>query len=179
MINYEFGDIIDCRKVEYCFHSHFIIIFGLAGKDKILYSVITSQIYRAFDMLCDFFNDYCIGNKCSRKHFYNKFQNKRNKDKEIKPVNLSDVFFLDKKNYLGCLDKDSMIIINRDLDTIDLSVLNEYKKEKRINHASRLSNQDMFRLYEHLTTSKHISRYNLNYIGKSFNKCKKEQKLNK
>ena len=169
-MDYEFGDIIDARKTYY---KHFILIFGLDDKDRVLFEIITSKIYRAFDVLCDFFNSYCIGNKCRGNHFYQKFQNIQNKNKEIQAVNLTDVFFLDKKDYTGYLSNDSMIIINKDPETIDLEVFNKFKREKLVHYASRLSKEDTDRLYMHFKTSKHISNCSLSIIGKSFNAHKK------
>ncbi|MBU1177396.1 hypothetical protein KKH96_03055 [Patescibacteria group bacterium] len=169
-MDYEFGDIINAIQTD-C--EHFILIFGLDDKDRVLYKIITSKIYRAFDVLCDFFNNYCIGDKCSRKRFYHKFQNRQNKNDEIQAVNLSDVFFLNKEDYMGYLSDDSMVIINSDLKIMDLEVLNRYKRQGLAHYASRLSKEDTDRLYIHLKTSKHISGLNLNAIGKSFNAYKR------
>jgi hypothetical protein len=174
-MDYEFGDIIDAKKT-YC--KHFVMIFGLDDKERVLYEIITSKIYRAFDVLCDFFNTHCIGDKCRDSHFYHKFQNRHNKDIEIQAVNLSDVFFLDKKDYTGYLRDDSMVIINSDPKTMDLKVLNEFKRRGLVCSASRLSKEDTDRLYIHLKTSKHISPYNLGVIGKSFNAYKRSLRRN-
>ena len=165
-MEYEFGEIIDFRKDPKI--EHFILILGADEKRrKILFEIITSRVYRAFTKLCYFFNTYCIEDKC--KNFCHYF---KDKDK-INPVNLRDVFFLDKNNYLGSLSEDSMIVINGEPKSEDESVFAQQKKDGLIKRVNKLSKEDMIRLYAHIKTSKHISPQNLIWIGKSFNLSKK------
>ena len=143
-----------------------------------MYEPISSRIYKAFDKLCYFFNDYCIGNKCKGEHFKHCF--KERGEKEIKCVNLSDVFFLDKDNFpSGNLVEDSMIVINKDPRTIELKVFKDWIKAGWVKHADRLSPTDMQRLYVHIKTSEHISAYNRTCMGKNFNAWKKAVKDSK
>jgi len=166
-MGYKFGDVIDCIKHTYI--GHYIIILGTdTEKNKVLYATITSRTYKAFDGLCSFFNRFCNIGKCERKCFDRNFKEK----KEIIPVDLFSVFFLDKDIYGPALTEDSMIIINKDLRTEDVEVLNRKKKSELIEDAFKLDKKDIYRLYTHTRTSKYISPYNLKIIKRSFNLVK-------
>lgn len=168
-MSYEFGCIIDCRKDPNI--KHFVLSFGIDRKDRVMYCVITSRIYRAFEKLCIFFNANCINTKCRNQHFEHEFK-ERSKvgEKIIIPVNLSDVFFLSKKSYPLRLTDDSMIIINSDPITKDVSAFNQLKKGGFILEVDRLSVVDKRRLYAHIKTSSNISPDVLSSIGQNFNK---------
>lgn len=176
-MDYEFGEIIDFRKdpkVE-----HFILILGAdERRKKILFEVITSRVYKAFPKLCCFFNDYCIVKSCSdfKHHFKDAKEIAAGKKTKIVPVNLTDVFFLDKNNSLGSLSEDSMIVIGGEPESEDESVFAQQKKDGLIKRGGKLSKNDMVRLYTHIKTSEHISPQNLIWIGKSFNILKRTSK---
>lgn len=171
-MDYEFGSIIDCRKDPSI--GHFVLSLGVDGKGRVMYYVITSRIYRAFEKLCIFFNNNCINGKCSRKHFDHDFKEKSDsgEEKKIIPVNLSDVFFLSQKVYCLHLTEDSMIIINSDPKTKDEKVFNQLKKERFALELDVLSIADKRRLYTHIKTSSNISPNTLNVIGQNFKRLK-------
>ncbi|MFA6376191.1 MAG: hypothetical protein WCX69_02190 [Candidatus Paceibacterota bacterium] len=174
-MDYEFGDIIDCRNAPSISDGgHFVLILGVLKKgntEKILYYSITSRVYAVFNKILDFFND-CLSRKDARfLHFFNKEKNKA----AINPHGrLFDAFFLDKKtNYNLCLDEDSMIVINKDPNIEDITTFEQLKKEGLIGNVSRLSNEDVFRLYTNIKTTGNISPRYLASIGNNFNLVKK------
>jgi hypothetical protein len=171
-MNYEFGSIIDCRKDPSI--GHFVLTLGIDGKGRVMYYVITSRIYRAFEKLCNFFNSNCISARCAGRCFEHEFKEKdeNGQEKKIIPVNLSDVFFLSQKIYGLHLTEDSMIVINSDPKTKDLKTFNELKKEGFVFGADTLSRADKQKLYAHIRTSANISRNALNIIGRNFNSLK-------
>ena len=169
---YEFGSIIDCRKDPSI--DHFVLSLGIDGKDRVMYYVVTSRTYRAFEKLCNFFNSNCISAKCAGKHFEHEFKEKdeNGEEKKIIPVNLSDAFFLSQKTYSLRLTEDSMIVINSDPKTKEVKTFDLLRKEGFAISADKLSPADKQRLYTHIKTSKNISPNALNIIGKNFNSLK-------
>lgn len=161
-MSYKFGDIINC--IQDIDIGHYIIILGIDTKrDKVLYAKITSRIYRAFDDLCSFFNEHCIDEKCERGWFKRCFKDK----KEIIPVDLFSVFFLDKDRYSPKLTTDSMVIMNKPPKIGDIKTFDNQRKSGLIEYALSLSQDDIYRLFTHIRTS-------LNYIGEGNFKCIKK-----
>lgn len=171
-MNYEFGSIIDCRKDPNI--GHFVLSLGIDGKERVMYYVITSRTYRAFEKLCSFFNSNCISARCAGKHFEHEFKEKgeNGEEKKIIPVNLSDAFFLSRKIYATYLTEDSMIVINNEPIMKDVKTFDLLKKEGSALSASVISRADKQRLYAHIKTSENISPNVKNIIGKNFNKLK-------
>jgi len=158
-----FGDIVDYRKDPSL--NHFILVLGVDNAEKrILYAIITSRVYRAFERLCVFFNAHCLETNCYERKFHNNFKDRI----EIQPVNLSDVFFLSKNIYSGTLCEDSMVILNRDPYFEDFDAFDALWKNHLINYANKLTKEDMIRLYVHIRTSPYFSKCNLEIIENSF-----------
>ncbi len=166
-MKYKFGDVFDCRRHTRL--AHYQIILGNdTKKNQVLYYVLTSRIYKAFDKLCSFFNRYCIDGKCDAGRFERHFKDKGS----IKPVNLFDVFFVDKNMYKSKLSEDSMIIMNTDLRTEDIKAFDYKIKNNLKEYSFNLSQKDIYRLYTHIRTSDYISDHNLKLVKKSFNLVK-------
>src|SRR3989339_1428818 len=155
-MDYEFGDIIDCRKTPSI--KHFILIVGLNNKKEVMYYIITSKTYKVFKNVLDFFND-CIEKKNPR--FYH-FFSKEEKDKRIYPTgNLCDAFFLDQHtNYQLCFEKDSMILINSEPDLADKAVVDEWITDHKAEYKSRLCRNDSEKLVHAIQLSDNVSPRN-------------------
>lgn len=168
-MNYEFGDIFDCR--DYPSIKHFILVLGVNKKDEIMYYRITSKVYKVFKNILDFFND-CIERKYRR--FFNFFGKEKNREKICLTGNLCDAFFLDQNtNYCGYLDVDSMILINSEPELMERSVLDNLHKDKFAKYCARLCNDDSEKIIHYIRLSKHISVQNKNEIGRNYNSWKK------
>lgn len=177
-MDYSFGDIYDCRK--YSGLKHFILILGTQktdGKEIVLYEVITSRIYKAFEELCAFFEDNCHHDKCAafKRHFKNKNEN------TIYPSGrLCFTLFLDKD--INSLDQDSMVIINGEPRKDEASVLDQLHKDKFITFKTRISDVDIYKLIAIINYSDNLNKFTANAIRSSIitvNEGIKKQKARK
>jgi len=167
-MGYKFGDVFDCIQTTI---GHNVIILGInEKKNKMLSEIITSRTYRAFDELCSFFNNNCVGKKCVKECFERNF-----KKQKITSVSLSSVFFLDKNIYSPKLTKNSMIIVNKAPRTDDIKTFNYWKRNGLARYVFSLSKEDIYRLFTHIRTSKYVSIEDSKFIRKSFNLVKNKK----
>lgn len=170
----EIGDIFDCRKVPTL--EHFILVVGIKESSKkspareLLFYQITSRTYKVFGSILEFFND-CVEEKYHRFHLY---FSKEEKGKKIYPTGkLADAYFIDGADkYNTCLGEDSMILINREPERMDMAVFENLKKKKLVISRDQLDYRDVARLVETLRFSKHISPYLEQLICSSHKKYK-------
>ncbi|MBU1046638.1 hypothetical protein KKH36_02560 [Patescibacteria group bacterium] len=168
-MKYEFGEIIDCRNSPTI--KHFILILGETRRNEVMYYLITSRTYKVFRDLLDFFND-CIEKK--NKRFFIYFGKEKNKSIIYPTGNLCDAFFLDKHfAYQGCLEKDSMIIINEDPKTEDKEVLTSWKSEGMASLRDKLNKQDSEKLILLIRRTENIRPRFKTEIGRNYNISKR------
>jgi|GEM_PF-2405227 hypothetical protein len=170
-MNPEIGDIIDCRKTPL---GHFVLTLGIKTKQnkmEVMYYMIYSRVYAVFPSIINFFND-CISSKYER--FFVAFSKEKGKDKITPYGKLCDVFFLDmESHYKGCLDVDSMIVVNKNPETIDIETLNQWRSNYKVVHRSRLEGGDFIKFMEMIKLSPHINGENVAYICKNYKEYKK------
>lgn len=164
MDEFSFGDIVDCKET---FIKHFIVILGTDSQNHVLYKIITSRVYKAFNKLREFLDDCKNVVKC--KEFEHAFNKEKDNDHLIQRVNLRDAFFLDQTYYSMLFTEDSMIMLNSDPEQIDLKTLNDWKAKKQITYRDTLSKADIYKLKLYLECSENISPAKLKVIHKSFN----------
>jgi hypothetical protein len=169
-MDYEFGDIIDCRNVPGL--GHFIIVVGITRKNEVMYYIISSRVYTAFKSILDFFND-CIYKKCQ--FFFHAFSKEKKKDKLSQYGKLVDAIFLDKENcYEGCLDTDSVVAINNDPELMDKNALDRNIQEKVALFRTTLAPVDMYKVLNIVRYTENISDNKGKQIISSFYKIQKK-----
>ena len=172
----EIGDIIDCRKVSSI--GHFVLTLGIKTKrDKIevMYYIVTSRVYTVFPRIIDFFND-CLSRNYGR--FMVAFPKEKDKEKITLHGRLCDAFFLDREShYKGCLDMDSMIVINQNPETIDFETFRRWHENNMVAHRSRLESNDLIKFMETVKFSLNINGENKAYACKNYKEFKKGKKV--
>lgn len=167
-MNYDFGDIIDCRKAPI---NHFILVLGESRNDEIMFYQITSRTYKVFKDILAFFND-CIDENYSR--FFNFFGKEKRKQKIMPTGNLCDAFFLDKhSNYSGHLDVDCMILMNSDPELTDKKVIDAWRSGKLAHFSTRLEKNDTEKLIRAIRITPNISPRYREEIGRNYNTWKR------
>lgn len=167
-MDYEFGDIFDCRKVPTV--DHFIVVIG-TNKNEVMYYKIFSRTYTVFKDIVDFFNS-CISKKCST--FQHKFSKEKGKEDISLYGKLSHTLFLDREtNYMMCLDVDSMVIVNSEPDLIDKDALDMYVKDRIALYKVPMANIDIYKLIGIIKHSKYIGPAKGIQIRTSFNRKRK------
>lgn len=171
-MNYEFGEIFDCRKNPKL--EHFIIILGANRNNEVMYFKITSRVYTVFKDILSFFND-CINKKYNR--FYYHFSKEKGKEELKSHGRLTDALFLDKNSHYNmCFDVDSMIIVNSEPKLIDNKVLDEYIKNKLVLYKDSLTNIDIYKLMGIIKYSDNISADNEKQLKRNFDLKKRKIK---
>ncbi|MCX6716025.1 MAG: hypothetical protein NT077_03335 [Candidatus Taylorbacteria bacterium] len=167
----EIGDMIDCRNSPI---KHFVLVLGTDlghERETVMYYLISSRVYAVFPDIIEFFND-CIQRKYAR--FYNFFKEK-DKDAIVPYGRLRDAFFLDKgTDYEGCLDVDSIIVINENPIHIDLETLEQMHEDKSAIYKTRLISRDLIRFMDMIKLSENIGQRAKSIICRNFNEYKKK-----
>lgn len=164
--SYDYGDIFDCKEMPAI--GHFIVIIGTDKDDNILYFRVLSRVYKVFDTFCEYLND-CKenGKKINCKLFERAFS----KEKDNETVNVQcdprSAYFLDKKDY-PMLTSHSVLMINKDAEKINRSILDSWKNEGKITRKDRLVGSDFFTLKTMLEWSDNISPASRKSINKAF-----------
>ena len=170
----EIGDIVDCRTAPSL--EHFIIILGTRkkrGKEEVMYYIVTSRVYAVFKDILDFFND-CIDKNYQR--FFHKFSKEKGKPRITPHGKLRDAFFFDHEmDYSGCLETDSMIVMNADPYLMDREAFDELHKNKMAKYKGMLTNADLVRLVEMVKFSDNIAKESRDRICENYNAFRKNR----
>jgi hypothetical protein len=170
----EIGDIIDCRNSAI---GHFTLCLGVdswKGLETVMYYKISSRVYAVFPDVVEFFND-CIQKKYPR--FYHFFGKEKGKDAIVPHGRICDSFFLDSEtDYGGCLEADSIIVINKEPVLIDIEAFKSLHKDRKVAYRSRLIDRDLIRLIEMIKHSDNIGQRMKSVICRNFNECKNMRK---
>jgi hypothetical protein len=167
----EIGDIIDCRKVPEV--GHFVLSLGERakhGKSEIMYYIITSRVYAVFPKIVDFFND-CLSKDYKRfLVYFSKEKDKKDKGGISLHGRLRDAFFLDmESDYKGCLDTDSMIVVNESPKIADLETFKRWQANGIATYRNKLTAKDMLRFIDIIKCSTEISREDVSFVCRNYN----------
>jgi len=161
----EFGDIYRYDRID-----HFILIMGFDETEKeILYVPLSSKVYRPFSELRNFFNDHCIS-KCDI--FIHNFFKK--KEVAIAPARVRDCYFIDKDRYATHLSYDSVMVFNKDIDSIKKKDFEYFQSQGDMKYQTSLDEEDIVSLEVLISYSENISPSNKKIIKKSY-KDKKQK----
>ena len=167
----EIGDIIDCRKVPEV--GHFILSLGertKQGRNEIMYYLITSRVYTVFSKTVEFFND-CISEDYKRFFIYfPKEKDKKDKGGISLHGRLRDAFFLDKESdYKGCLDMDSMIVVNESPKVADSEIFKRWYENGTALYRNRLTKEDMIKFMNIIKFSNEINGEDKSLVCRNYN----------
>lgn len=178
MIDFEFGDVINCCGVPDI--DHYIVFLGHGGMGDYLYTKLTSRIYKAFDKVSEFLDDcyqdyqQCGNKTCKYCKNFSRYFNKEIKDERVKKItgnmSLCDAVFLDQEKYELNLKSDSMIVLNCDPEIGQISTLKEWDKEGLIKGYFTLDASDMVKIIKTIDFAENISLKMLNFMHVAFNK---------
>lgn len=169
-MDYDFGDILDARNAP---DGHFIVVVGEAtkkGQTEVMYYIITSRVYAVFKEILAFFND-CLSR--SDTHFLRRFSKEKAKSVINAHGLLSQAVFLDQPtNYSGCLDVESMIVVNSDPKLVDKTALETLRNDGKVLYKNKLAKLDALNLREIIKHSNEVSPDRKTKILTAFNKVK-------
>ena len=162
----EIGDIVDCRNVPEV--GHFVLSLGERikhSKSEIMYYIVTSRVYTVFPKIVEFFND-CLSKDNKRfLVYFSKEKDKKDRGGISLHGRLRDAFFLDmESDYKGCLDTDSMIVVNESPKIADSETFQRWQTSGIAKYRSKLTEKDMLRFIDIIKCSTEIIKEDVSCV---------------